>query len=71
MATATRKKKSSKPTAKTCLHCKQPRRSRGLCQKHLDQARYVVRSGKATWKELERAGKALARGEQRENPFKS
>jgi len=61
----------TKTRTNTCLHCNAAKYSRGLCAKHYQQAAYLVRVGRATWRGLQRAGKALAAGEQAnsDNPF--
>lgn len=39
--------------------CEAPARSRGLCKKCIDKARYLVDTGQTTWEQLERTGKCL------------
>ena len=47
-------------TLEKCLYplCTKPRHSRGLCCSHYTTTARLVRSGKVTWQELEKQGRA-------------
>lgn len=58
MATAT--KTTTKPKCCLVKGCKKDAKSRGLCAGHYQSAENTVKTGKATWAELEKLGVALA-----------
>lgn len=41
------------PPMPKCLHCRRVAFSRGLCRKHYEQAKYLVKINYTTWKAME------------------